>query len=974
MFTSDLAASDTTGFTFYNIDVNGIFWLGAAGIGDYNGDLIDDIAFGTSAVDYAGRTDVGAVYILYGRRTGNVDINFNTWSSSTSNGYRMLGESAYDHFGNQVFNVGDYNGDGINDFAVYALSGDLPNNGNNDYGVTYMIFGKGAAHGTDIDMLSGFSYGTQGFRIYPYAGLTAAPAACGDVNNDGYADFAVTAGAGTFFGRANNGGVYILFGHSTATTFADVYLSAFTTGAAGFLIIGAAAGDNLGLPANGERSHPGAVGRGGDFNGDGLNDLAIGAQGKAYILFGRKNVATYSDIDLASWPDSVNKGQRFVAQTPSTFGPIRQIGSLGDFNGDGVSDIYLFSPDQNGATGWGAVMFGHKNTTAYSDITLETFTTGTTGFRLLSADSASWFGVKADNAGDVNGDGRPDLIFAASCVKVGSVVGAGTVYVLYGQGPPTAAPSSSPTVRPTAVPTSEPSPQPSRQPSNQPSTQPSRQPVSAPSSLPSRQPSTQPSARPSTQPLSRPSAQPSSRPSCQPTFQPSSQPSSVPSIINPAALDSILASATYKVRNGFAFTAVGAGGKVSAWGEAQYGGDASAVQSQLQSGVTAVVGSRFAFAAVKADGSLTLWGVNISTTGLARFGSLTYAVGTIAANENAFAGVDSATGRVIAVGSKHHGGDVLDDAYCNGYSAQLSAGVRSITASAGAFVAIKTDGTLLSWGNKHSGADVARDTLSGLFGAKMVAATLSAFAVLLSDGTVVSWGVPISGGDSSAVAGQLTEIYHLTASRSCFVAFKKSSGVVVWGYGKYCGDTSAVAAALSSHVMQVSHTFTAMAALKFDGSVVAWGKMDGGGDASAVQASLHGVTSVDGNSKAFAALTSTGGVVTWGSENFGGSIPSGKMSALSSGVVSIAHTDRAFAALKGDGSVVVWGQAGHGGEPGATVAALLTSGVHTICANDAAFSAIKTDGSVVAWGHSVSVPAAGVQFTSSSLAAGAQCA
>jgi acyl CoA:acetate/3-ketoacid CoA transferase alpha subunit len=98
------------------------------------------------------------------------------------------------------------------------------------------------------------------------------------------------------------------------------------------------------------------------------------------------------------------------------------------------------------------------------------------------------------------------------------------------------------------------------------------------------------------------------------------------------------------------------------------------------------------------------------------------------------------------------------------------------------------------------------------------------------------------------------------------------------------------------------------------------------------------------------------------------------VTAVSGGVVSIAHTDRAFAALKNDGSVVVWGQAGHGGEPGAAVEALLTSGVHTICANDVAFSAIKTDGSVVAWGHSVSVPTAGVQFTSSSLAAGAQCA
>jgi hypothetical protein len=114
---------------------------------------------------------------------------------------------------------------------------------------------------------------------------------------------------------------------------------------------------------------------------------------------------------------------------------------------------------------------------------------------------------------------------------------------------------------------------------------------------------------------------------------------------------------------------------------------------------------------------------------------------------------------------------VLDDAYCNGYSAQLTAGVRSITASAGAFAAMKADNTLLCWGNKYAGANVAVGVLSALVGAKMVVATMSAFAVLLSDGTVTTWGDRLSGGDSSAVAGQLREVHHLTASRSCFVAF-----------------------------------------------------------------------------------------------------------------------------------------------------------------------------------------------------------
>jgi fermentation-respiration switch protein FrsA (DUF1100 family) len=91
-------------------------------------------------------------------------------------------------------------------------------------------------------------------------------------------------------------------------------------------------------------------------------------------------------------------------------------------------------------------------------------------------------------------------------------------------------------------------------------------------------------------------------------------------------------------------------------------------------------------------------------------------------------------------------------------------------------------------------------------------------------------------------------------------------------------------------------------------------------------------------------------------------------------VLSIYHTDRAFAALKSSGALVVWGQAGHGGSPDSAVEALLTSGVQTVCANDVAFSAIKADGSVVAWGHSVSVPTAGVQFTSEYLKNGAVCA
>jgi alpha-tubulin suppressor-like RCC1 family protein len=468
-----------------------------------------------------------------------------------------------------------------------------------------------------------------------------------------------------------------------------------------------------------------------------------------------------------------------------------------------------------------------------------------------------------------------------------------------------------------------------------------------------------------------PTSQPSGLPTGQPSVLPSGQPTTQPSA---AFENTFLASPTYRVSNGFAFAAVGAQGETRCWGEGPYGGNSTAVASFLAADVVRVTASRFAFAAVRVDGGIAPWGVSSATSSVEDLGAVTLSPDTLVASEGAFAGVERVTGRVIAFGSKHTGGNVLDDAYCNGYSQELSAGVRSITASAGAFAALKADGTVLVWGNRFAGADVAAGVLASLSGVRLVAATRSAFAALLADGSVVAWGDAMLGGDATAVAGQLSGVVRLSASPSCFVAFKADTSVVVWGYHKYCGDTSTVAADLASQVLRVTFTATAMAALKTDGSVVTWGKSENGGDSSAVRSSLNNVVRVVGNTRAFAALTATGGVVAWGSPTYGGSIPGDKVAALSSGVVSIYHTDRAFAALKDDGSLVVWGQERHGGSPSSAVEALLTPDVHTVCANDVAFSAIKADGSVVAWGHEVSVPEEGVQFTTTAFQGSVTCA
>jgi hypothetical protein len=464
-----------------------------------------------------------------------------------------------------------------------------------------------------------------------------------------------------------------------------------------------------------------------------------------------------------------------------------------------------------------------------------------------------------------------------------------------------------------------------------------------------------------------PTAQPSHQPSIQPTSQPSSQPSMQPTV-NLQHRQSILSSPTIQPRNEFAFAALTSTGRVETWGEAQYGGNSTTVRSLLSANVTAIAHARFSFVALNKNGTIAPWGNPLDARGNSGFSNIGYVV----ANEAAYALVQSTTGAVRALGSPHHGGDIADTTRCPGCATTLASGVRAVVASRGAFVAIKIDGSAFVWGNEHCGGEASTQLLTSLQSVVMVAATATAFAALLHSGRVVTWGDPYMGGDSSAVDIQLREVWHISSSRSTFVAYKKDGELAVWGYHGHA-DTTSVQAQLTSGVIYVAHTFVASAALKADGTVVTWGRADGGGDSSTVQAQLHDIVKVYGNGKAFAALTMTGGVVAWGKSGDGGQIPADKVIALSSGVVSLYHTDRAFASLKSDGSVVVWGQTAHGGSPGSAVEALLTSGVHTVCANDAAFSAIKTDGSVVAWGHSVSVPTAGVQFTSPHLTAPVEC-
>jgi hypothetical protein len=227
-----------------------------------------------------GRSDVlvgvqsGPSYVVFGKPdTATVDL-----TALGGRGFVIDGEA-----GDPVAAAGDVNADGLQDVIVGAPY--AANNGREESGSAYVVFGTRAPTDVDIGDL-----GTRGFRIDgaaagDHAGTSIA--AAGDVNGDGRRDLVVGAPQTDNSGRSNAGSAYVLFGPFSG---ANVDLAAL--GDRGFRIDGAAVGDRTGDSVAGP----------GDVNGDGRSDVVVGADyadsngrvdsGSAYVVFGKPSTST----------------------------------------------------------------------------------------------------------------------------------------------------------------------------------------------------------------------------------------------------------------------------------------------------------------------------------------------------------------------------------------------------------------------------------------------------------------------------------------------------------------------------------------------------------------------------------------------------------------------------------------------------------------------------------------------------------
>ncbi|MEQ8385467.1 MAG: hypothetical protein RH949_24205 [Coleofasciculus sp. A1-SPW-01] len=368
--------------------------------GDINGDGIDDLIIGAYFADNNG-IGSGSSYVVFGSRD-SFSATLNLSSLDGSNGFRIDGAAQRDYSSFSVSGAGDINGDGIEDLIIGAIGAD--NNGIGS-GSSYVVFGSRDSFSATLNLSS--LDGSNGFRLDGVAGDVSgrSVSSAGDINGDGIDDLIIGArDADNNGGRS--GSSYVVFG--SQDDFSPTLDLSSLDGSNGFRIDGAAIIDSSGT----------SVSSAGDINGDGIDDLIIGApgarnngisSGSSYVVFGSRDGFS-STLNLSSLDGS--NGFRLDGVAGDVSGS--SVSGAGDIDGDGIDDLIIgaFSADNNGrSSGSSYVVFGSQDD--FSPTLNLSSLDGSNGFRLDGAAAGDVSGNSVSGAGDINGDGIDDLIIGA---------------------------------------------------------------------------------------------------------------------------------------------------------------------------------------------------------------------------------------------------------------------------------------------------------------------------------------------------------------------------------------------------------------------------------------------------------------------------------------------------------------------------------------------------------------------------------
>ena len=320
--------------------------------GDVNGDGLADFVIGNANASPDGLIGAGVSYVIYGSAVGFPAL-MQPSELDGDNGFAVIGISAQDRAGLFVSGAGDFNNDGFDDVLIGAPY--QTTDGKSEAGAAYLISGgdnfPSAISLADVDGSNGLVF--KGSDIQDLAGR--AVAAIGDLNHDGIDDLAIGAPGKGPFGVPSDypGETYVLFGGN----FEGVALvtEADLNGNNGLVVRGIRGGV---IPIEeGEAIWGDLAGTdidaAGDMNGDGVDDMIIGAPhtiinpsrkgvGQAYIVYG-SNSAYPARLQLSDLDGS--NGFRINGTGTVDYYAVSVAGA-GDFNDDGRDDVMMGASGQ----------------------------------------------------------------------------------------------------------------------------------------------------------------------------------------------------------------------------------------------------------------------------------------------------------------------------------------------------------------------------------------------------------------------------------------------------------------------------------------------------------------------------------------------------------------------------------------------------------------------------------------------------